>query len=74
MPHTLRITDGEVLLTVEDTGPGLSTASSRGTGMGMGLELCGALVRRSEGSLDVVRDGPEGTTFVLRIPVERKEG
>lgn len=62
----------ELALIVEDTGPGLSGGTSGRGGMGLGLELCTALVRRAGGGIEVVRDGPEGTMFVLRLPVRRE--
>ncbi|MET0395587.1 MAG: HAMP domain-containing sensor histidine kinase [Longimicrobiaceae bacterium] len=37
-------------------------------GAGLGLELCRALAAHAGGSLDVERCGPEGTSFVLRLP------
>lgn len=37
-------------------------------GAGLGLDLCRALAAHAGGSLDVERCGPEGTSFVLRLP------
>ena len=53
---------------VRDQGPGLGAHSTTGPGSGIGLRLCRLLAERAGGSLDVVRDGPEGTELVLRLP------
>ena len=37
-------------------------------GAGLGLELCRALAAHAGGSLDVERSGPNGTSFLLRLP------
>ncbi|CAN5531622.1 hypothetical protein BH24GEM3_BH24GEM3_21190 [soil metagenome] len=64
-----RASEGELTVRVEDTGPGLSTCRQSGSGgSGIGLELCRSLVRNAGGSLDLERDSPEGTSFVLRLP------
>ena len=47
---------------------GLGAHSTTGPGSGIGLRLCRLLAERAGGSLDVVRDGPEGTELVLRLP------
>jgi signal transduction histidine kinase len=59
----------QISLTVEDSGPGLSSQRPNGHGAGLGLQLCGALVRRSHGELHVLRDRPDGTSFVLSLPL-----
>jgi len=63
------MTSAQISLTVEDSGPGLSTPRPTGHGAGLGLQLCGALVRRSRGELHVLRDRPDGTAFVLSLPL-----
>lgn len=68
------LADGRVMMTVQDSGPGLpSPTQGGGKGIGLGLELCDALVRRSGGSLDVQQNQPGGTTFMLRIPIRPAE-
>lgn len=62
--------DEDIALTVEDSGPGLSAQKNGRGGTGLGLELCHALVKRARGRLDVVRDRPDGTAFVLRLPLQ----
>ena len=75
-PGTIRlrggVEGGEVRLEVADEGPGLSatresTEAERGSGLG--LELCRALVYHAGGDLVVSRDGPDGTSFDLRLPL-----
>lgn len=66
---------GSVTVRVADPGPGLAAGSRRPTsGSGIGLQLCVALVGRVGGSLDVERDGADGTTFAIRVPAERVAG
>jgi signal transduction histidine kinase len=66
---TAAFTDNTIGVRVEDRGPGLAAQSaSSDKGAGLGLALCNALVRRFRGTLDV-REGDEGTAFVLRLPV-----
>ena len=54
-------------VTVADPGPGLSAAVSS-QGARVGLDLCRAMLRKAGGDLDVTRDGPDGTTFRIRLP------
>jgi PAS domain S-box-containing protein len=71
-----------VALEVADTGSGMSeearqrcfepfytTKGERGTGMG--LAMVHGIVRRHEGSIDVVSAPGQGTAFILRLPVVR---
>lgn len=84
-PHRVDVTirpDGDdVLVRVQDTGPGLDEATlaqalQRGWstkehgeyGRGLGLALVDQVVRRHGGSMDVSTDG--GTTFEVRLPRE----
>ena len=66
--------DSAISVTVEDRGPGSSPDRPNGEGAGLGLELCGALLRRSRGELQVDRAGPDGTAFTLRLPIRRAAG
>ncbi|HET9982477.1 MAG TPA: HAMP domain-containing sensor histidine kinase [Longimicrobiales bacterium] len=64
-----------VVVRVADEGPGLSAPGRRpSSGSGIGLQLCVALVARVGGAIDVERDGPDGTTFAVRVPARRMEG
>ena len=77
VPGTIRISANLFLsvLTVRiaDSGPGLSTsraqAPSAASGSRLGLELCRSMVGRAGGSLVVERDGEDGTTFAIHLPV-----
>lgn len=63
---------GEVLVSVTDTGPGLSVrpgAEAGSAGAGIGLELCRALAARVGGSLQLEQDGEHATRFCLRLPL-----
>ena len=58
---------------VEDDGTPAADARGEGgwapaEGAGLGLDLCRALAVHAGGSLDVERCGPDGTSFVLRLP------
>jgi signal transduction histidine kinase len=72
---TARSGDGELLLRVADTGPGVPEGADvfrRGwstkaeDGHGLGLALVGQAVRRYGGTVDVGRDG--GAVFTVRLP------
>ncbi|CAN5121727.1 hypothetical protein BH20GEM2_BH20GEM2_09760 [soil metagenome] len=59
---------------IADSGPGIS-AHRRGNGVGgsgLGLQLSRALAARAGGSLKIERDGGDGTTFLLCLPLERR--
>jgi signal transduction histidine kinase len=74
--------DGEVLLTVEDDGPGIPPELERrvferfvrggrdgGRGSGLGLAIVRAVVESHEGTVTLERPlGDHGTRFVIRIP------
>ncbi len=76
VPGELRITASscadELVVRVEDQGPGLSAHREQpGSvgGSGLGLRLCTALAQRAGGSLRLERDAPSGTVFALHLPV-----
>jgi signal transduction histidine kinase len=63
---------GEVLVSVTDTGPGLSArpgAEAGSAGSGLGLELCRALAARVGGSLELQQDSEHATRFCLHLPI-----
>lgn len=72
------VSNGEVVIEIADTGSGLSeTAKShlfepfrggRNGGSGLGLAIARELVRAHGGELELVRTGPLGTTFRVRLP------
>ena len=70
--------DGRVVLTVEDTGPGLPEdvrarvfepllSASSSAGMGLGLAIAHALASAAGGELRLARTGADGTQFSLRL-------
>ena len=72
-------TELEWTITVSDTGPGLPVKSqetlftpfssgARKGGTGLGLAISAELVRGHGGRLDLDRTGPDGTSFVIRLP------
>jgi two-component system NtrC family sensor kinase len=75
-----RAQDGSVLLTVEDSGPGLSedarsrlfepffTTKERGTGLGLALSL--AIVQSHRGSLEAGQSPLGGASFTVKLPLE----
>ncbi len=69
----------EVQIEVADTGGGLSAAArehlfeafrggARAGGTGLGLAIAKELVRAHGGDIELVRSGPLGTTFRIRLP------
>ncbi len=71
---------GGVLVTVRDSGPGLSPESldrlfdafytTKPTGMGMGLSICRSSVEAQGGRIWASRDVGPGATFQFTLPVE----
>ncbi|ETX14937.1 ATPase [Roseivivax halodurans JCM 10272] len=68
------------LIKVSDTGPGLPAKArdnlfkafqggARKGGSGLGLAIVQELVRGHGGTLDLAHSGPEGTVFVIRLPM-----
>jgi signal transduction histidine kinase len=64
---------------VSDTGPGLPPKArehlfqpfqggARKDGFGLGLAIAAELVRGHGGRLDLLRTGPDGTAFAIRLP------
>lgn len=73
--------DKEIVITVEDSGPGMSEDSknnvytrgysSKGEGHGYGLYLVKQSIDNLEGTIDIETCEGEGTTFTVRLPVKR---
>lgn len=77
--HAFAGEEGWVVLEVEDTGPGVDPAvrdrlfeagtTTKSGGWGVGLSLSRRIVERLHGGrIDLVRTGPEGTAFQIRLP------
>jgi len=77
--------DGEhVVLEVSDTGVGMtdevkqrcfepffSTKDERGTGLG--LSIVHSIIQRHEGTIDISSEPGEGTTVIIRLPIQEEE-
>jgi len=83
--RALRITtrlgsNSDILLLVEDTGPGLAAddperifepfVTTKPDGMGLGLAISRTIIEEHGGTLRVVKSGPHGTTFELALPLD----
>jgi signal transduction histidine kinase len=80
---TLRVTaaKGELFVSVQDSGPGIPTDirpnlfqpyfSTKQSGSGMGLALSEKLISQHGGQIGF-RTGPDGTTFEITLPLERR--
>jgi signal transduction histidine kinase len=76
------VEEGSVTIRVRDTGSGVSegarvnlfdpffTTKGPGRGTGLGLFVSKGIIAAIGGDLELERSGPEGTTFVIRVPVE----
>ena len=73
--------DGELLIRVEDTGPGIAIndrariflpferASSKGHGKGLGLAIASSIVRAANGKISLETTLGSGSTFSISLPV-----
>jgi two-component system sensor kinase FixL len=80
--RTMRLSDHEIAVAVQDTGPGLAPqvreklfspfVSTKKTGMGLGLSLCQSIIHAHCGRIwaDTAPDG--GTAFSFTVPVAVK--
>ncbi|MEV6104740.1 sensor histidine kinase [Streptomyces sp. NPDC051940] len=77
---TARAADGELLLRVSDTGPGLDPSlreeiftrgwtTKAGKGHGIGLALVHQVVRRASGTVTVTESATGGAEFTVRLPL-----
>lgn len=72
---------GDVLITVEDTGPGIDPAdidrifdaffTTKSHGMGLGLSICQSIVESHGGRLWASARVPHGTAFHIQLPSAR---
>ena len=71
---------GSVLVTVEDTGPGLGTETiaqrifepfftTKSDGLGIGLSICRSIIEAHGGRLWVCPRAPHGAAFHFTIPI-----
>ncbi len=75
--HTRAAASGEVVLEVEDDGPGIPAElrerifevfySSRGGGTGLGLPIARQVIERHGGSIEIDSEIDRGTTFRIRL-------
>jgi C4-dicarboxylate-specific signal transduction histidine kinase len=72
-----------VLLSVQDTGPGITTERServfepffttKPTGMGLGLAICRAIVQDHGGNLRLAKTDLDGCIFEMTLPIAARE-
>lgn len=77
--------DDRVRLTFTDSGPGIPesllgrlfdpffTTKGVGKGVGLGLSISYGIIEKHLGRIFVEQTGPEGTTFVIELPVYRED-
>jgi PAS domain S-box-containing protein len=76
-------TGGEVMITVEDTGAGISTdqlskiflpffTTKSKKGMGLGLSICKSIMEAHGGKISAESPPGRGATFYLHLPVDRR--
>jgi signal transduction histidine kinase len=75
---TLRGEGESAALAVRDTGPGIPPDlvqrifdmhfTTKNSGTGIGLYVARSVIESEGGELDVADTGPDGTTFVVRLP------
>lgn len=74
----LQVTDREAIVEIADTGPGIDPriapqlfepfASSKETGLGLGLVICKRIVEEHGGTISVKRTTDQKTIFQIRLP------
>ena len=77
-----KVEEGGIVVRVSDTGGGISpdvmprifepyfTTKPAGKGTGIGLSIAREIVENHGGTIDVEKTSSEGTTFIVRFPVE----
>ncbi len=78
---TTRLRDGEVVISVRDTGPGIAPSvkgrlfdpfvtTKAGTGQGLGLSLCADIVARHGGRIELANIDAPGAQFDVVLPTD----
>lgn len=80
---TEQTTSGDILVAVQDSGPGLDAQSSdrlfdafystKPRGLGIGLSICRAIIEAHEGRLWASSSEPHGATFQFTLPQLRSD-
>jgi two-component system, NtrC family, sensor kinase len=80
--RTEALEDQRIKITIEDNGLGLPseikakifdpffTTKPIGKGTGLGLSICYQIIQKHQGTIDVVSQPGEGTTFMIFLPVQ----
>jgi signal transduction histidine kinase len=80
--RTRVLTEGEVELSVQDTGEGIApenlskifdpffTTKADGKGVGLGLAVLYGIVKAHEGEVEVTSQRNEGATFTVTLPIK----
>jgi len=80
---TITLSDkGHAVIRIADTGPGIpknklkkifqAGYTTREKGRGIGLSICRRIIQNHEGSIDVESTVNKGTTFIIKLPYEKK--
>jgi signal transduction histidine kinase len=72
---------GRLTIRIGDTGRGIDPAvaarlfepfqTTKASGLGLGLAVCRTLVEAHGGTIQVERDSPRGTTFLISLPLDQ---
>lgn len=78
------IRDGEAIVSVADTGPGLGTddpdrlfeafTTTKTEGIGMGLSICRSIIEAHNGRIWAANNGPRGSVFSFTLPLAEGYG
>jgi len=79
---TTEVQDKNILLHIEDTGKGIKdenlvyifepffSTKPAVEGTGLGLSVSYGIMKRHQGSIEVTKNSPKGTTFTLTLPID----
>jgi len=78
------VADGECVVTISDTGPGIDPAvrdrlflpfnTSKAEGMGLGLSICASIMARQGGRISAASGTLSGATFTFALPLHAPAG